>query len=582
MHPSTGWDGLETVKIKGRSWLGWQTMVWTGLAALVLYGLGQGNHSLWDYHEPYVAGIVREMATSHNWVVPTLNGQPYLEKPPLFYALAALVCRATGSFDPWALRLPSALLALATVVWVSFLGWRLNSARAGTWAGFMLATSVLFFSVGHEAVVDMTLTAAVSFGLGTAFLVMIGFRRRWVPWFWVGLGLSFLAKGVVGPLMILLPLGLTLLIERDRGLLKAFLAPNWGMLAAFLLPLAWIVALYINGGTEYLVEVFIRNTFGRFLADPALVPRTGRLGEHVEPFFFYFSRTPGNVLPWLAIWVVALWSALPGRRKLPHQHMSPRAYFLPLAFAVNLLLLSISREKRMVYLLPILPITFLHAALWLDVRIPRARARIDRTLLAILGLTLLLVGILGAGFPWYLAVRGEMPKAAAAAVSLVSLALSAASLRHLWRRDHTAALNEVMLQWTAFLAVFLVVAVPSYDREAWAPLTHPYEVAQTLEKNGYTVYASCLTETQMGFSSLTLRHDLPTLNDPAKVRAALASPRPVVVLIEPLHWKAPAFREAGAAAIVVRTRTSDCRKCSDNRAPEVLVNVLPPKGLSLD
>ena len=581
MHPSSDWDSSETLKIKGRSWMGWQTMVWTGLAALALYGLGQ-SHSLWDYHEPYVAGIVREMATSHNWIVPTLNGQPYLEKPPLFYALSALVCRATGSFEPWALRLPSAFLALATVVWVSFLGWRLNSARAGTWAGFMLATSVLFFTVGHEAVVDMTLTAAVSFGLGTAFLVVIGFRRAWLPWFWVGLGLSFLAKGVVGPVMVLLPVGLTLLIERDWHLLRAFLRPNWGMLPAILLPLAWIAALYASGGREYLTEVFLRNTLGRFLASPALVPRTGRLGEHVEPFYYYLTRTPGNALPWLAIWVAALGSALPLKRRLPHQRLSPRAYFLPLAFAVNLLLLSLSREKRTIYLLPLLPITFLHAALWLDVRIPRARARVDRPLLTVLSLTLLLVGILGAGFPWYLAMQGNMPKTAAAALSLGSLFLSAASLRHLWRRDHTAVLNETMLQWAAFLALFLIVAVPSYDRESWAPVTRPYQAARALEKHGYTVYACRLTETQLGFCSLTLRHTLPTLDDPSQLKAALASPHPVVVIIEPVHWRSPAFREAGAASLELQTGASGPRGRMDNRAPGVLVNVAPPASLPLE
>ena len=42
-----------------------------------------------------------------------------------------------------------------------------------------------------------------------------------------------------------------------------------------------------------------------------------------------------------------------------------------------LLLLSFSAEKRAVYILPIFPITYLHAALWLDTRVPRARRRVD-------------------------------------------------------------------------------------------------------------------------------------------------------------------------------------------------------------
>ena len=117
----------ETLKLHRRH-LGWGTLAWTGLVAVALFLMGLRDHTLWDYHEPYVGGIIREMTTSGNWVVPTLNGQPYLEKPPLFYALGSLCCQLFQSFHPWVLRLPSALLAMATVVWAAFLGWRLSSA----------------------------------------------------------------------------------------------------------------------------------------------------------------------------------------------------------------------------------------------------------------------------------------------------------------------------------------------------------------------------------------------------------------------------------------------------------------------
>ncbi|HJV39117.1 MAG TPA: glycosyltransferase family 39 protein [Geothrix sp.] len=559
----------ETLKVSGRRILGWQTLLWTALAALVLYGLGLGNHELWDYFEPYVAGIVREMATTGDWIVPTLNGHPYLEKPPLFYALGALVCRATGSFEPWALRLPSALLALATVVWTSFLGWRLSSARAGGWAGFMVGTSVLFFQVGHMAVVDMTLTAAVSFSLGLAFLALVEpyYRARWIPWFWTSLGLAFLAKGLVGPVLILLPLGITILIQQDRELAKAFLRPSWGMAVAVLLALGWVVPLALRGGKEFLVEVFLRNTLGRFMADPSLVPRTGRLGEHVEPFTFYLQRSPGNLLPWLAIWAAAMASAFPRRRR---HHLSPRSYFLPLAFALNLLLLSLSAEKRMEYILPVFPITFLHAALWLDMRVPRARRRIDRTLMAVLGLSFFLVGILAVGFPWIAMVRAHLPWPLALGLSAGSLALSIVSLGRLWRRDFRGALDWGMTQWAVFLALFLAIAVPQWDREIWRPLAAPYADALRLERRGARVVESQLTETQLGFASLRLRHDLPVLDTPAGLQAALAAPVPVVALVEPAWWASVTDQIPSGSALP--TEASTLRPSYRRRAPVVVLN----------
>jgi 4-amino-4-deoxy-L-arabinose transferase-like glycosyltransferase len=558
----------ETLKVSGRRILGWPTLLWTALAALVLFGLGLDNHELWDYFEPYVAGIVREMATTRDWVVPTLNGHPYLEKPPLFYAFSALVCRAAGTFEPWALRLPSAILALATVVWSSFLGWRLSSARAGGWAGFMVGTSVLFFQVGHMAVVDMTLTATVSFSLGLAFLALVepSYRRRWVPWFWASLGLAFLAKGLVGPVLVLLPLGITLLIQQDRALLRAFLRLNWGMGGAVLLALGWVVPLALRGGQEFLVEVFLRNTLGRFLADPSLVPRTGRLGEHVEPLTFYLQRGPGNLLPWLAIWAAAMASALPRRRR---HHLSPRSYFLPLAFGLNLLLLSLSEEKRMEYLLPVFPISFLHAALWLDTRVPRARRRIDRTLMTVLGLTFTFVGLLGAGFPWVVMIRAQLHWALALGLSVGSLLLSGMSLRRLWGRDFPGALDLGMTQWAVFLALFLVLGVPQWDRELWRPLADPYAVAARFEQRGARVVVGQLSETQLGFATLRLGHDLPALDEAAALRTALASPAPVVALVEPSWWEALA---GTLPAAPVGTAASHLRPSLRIRAPVVAVN----------
>jgi 4-amino-4-deoxy-L-arabinose transferase-like glycosyltransferase len=561
----------ETLKLKGRSWIGWQTLVWTGLGALLLYGLGLGNHTLWDYHEPYVGGIVREMASSGDFVVPTLNGQPYLEKPPLFYAFAALICRAFGTFEPWALRLPSALLAMATTVWMSFLGWRLSSARAGAWAGFMLSSSVLFFTTGHEAVVDMTLTAAVSFGFGMAFLVIVEppYRRRWTPWFWVSLGLAFLAKGAVGPFMILIPVALTLLLQRDTRLLRAFTALNWGMLAALLIAASWVFALYHRGGMEFLFEVFVRNTLGRFSQNPDWVPMTGRLGEHVEPFTFYLQRTPGNLLPWLAICVAALWSAVPKHRR---HHLSPRTYFLPLAFGVNLLLLSLSEAKRMVYLLPAIPVIFLHSALWLDQRVPRAKRRVDATLLLILALTFVLVGLLAIGFPLYLASQIQMPKAAAWLVALSASFATLVIARLLWQREFPRALDVGMLQWTAFLALFLFFAVPGLDRSAWRNLIEPYQVAARLEQRGWSVMGSQLSETQLGHASLTFRHVIPMLQDPKALDMALKNPSPIVVLVEPNAWRA---YKANSSTLGFEIATGATTSRQWDRAPVVVVNRLP-------
>ena len=46
----------------------------------------------------------REMLQAGDWVVPTLHGEPYLDKPPLFYWMVMLAYTALGCHD-WAARL---------------------------------------------------------------------------------------------------------------------------------------------------------------------------------------------------------------------------------------------------------------------------------------------------------------------------------------------------------------------------------------------------------------------------------------------------------------------------------------------
>ena len=560
----------DSPRFRARHLLGWRTLIWTGVAAVVLCLLGLGNHCLWDYHEPYVGGIIREMASSGNWVVPTLNGHPYLEKPPLFYALGALCCKLFGTLAPWALRLPSALLAMATVAWTSFLGWRLSSARAGGWAGFMVASNVLFLQLGHMAVVDMALTATVTLSLGLAFLAMVerNYRKRWVPLFWASLGLAFLAKGVFGPVVILLPLLALFALQRNRQLLADFLRPNWGMAAMLGLAALWVVPLARAGGRGYLEEVFVRNTLGRFLANPALVPRTGRLGEHHEPFYFYLARSPGNLLPWVAIWAVALLAAIPWRRGT---HVSPRRTFLPIVFVVDLLFLSLSRGKRMVYLLPVFPITFVHAAIWLDLQLPKGSSKAPSPrLLAVLGWTMAFVGLLGLAIPWVVVDRVGMPWGLALALSAGSAALSVAALALLRRRLLDWLLDLTMLHWWLFLVTLLLVAVPRLDQE-WRPMLEPFLVAHQLERQGVKIFEGRLTETQLGYASLEFQHVLPPAGSPEAVRAALEAPEPVALLLDGKDYWRDILEPMGLPGLPFDSRASHDRKLRD-RAPALLLN----------
>src|SRR5262245_43814699 len=84
---------------------------WLEVATLLafcafLFFFGLGSFGLVGADEPRYAQIAREMLARHDWVTPTLNGRPWLEKPVLYYWLAMLSYRFFGVSD-WAARIPS-------------------------------------------------------------------------------------------------------------------------------------------------------------------------------------------------------------------------------------------------------------------------------------------------------------------------------------------------------------------------------------------------------------------------------------------------------------------------------------------
>jgi 4-amino-4-deoxy-L-arabinose transferase-like glycosyltransferase len=500
---------------------------------IVLFALGLGNHQLRGAEEPYVGGIIREMADSHDWVVPTLNGSPYLEKPPLYYLVGALAARVTGSFQPWVLRLPSALFALATMGYLAWFGHHRGRPAAGWWAAACTGTSDLFSRIGGTAMVDMPLVFGVTLGLGSLWLMLQepDRARRWASWAWVGIALAFLGKGLIGPCLILLPVpGLA---WAYRGSFRALLRPRWGMVLALAIAGLWCVLLGRRGGWPYLEEALLRNSLGRFLQSPALAPHTGTVGEHREHFYFYFLHTPLNLLPWIAFPFLAGFATRPG---LPAAGRNPVRLFVPWVVICDLLLLSFSGMRRNVYALPLLPLAFLFAALFLDARLrtdeeagqdPPASVRVS------LGATALVVVLAVAIAPWPMAHNLKMPGWTPLPFTLLALA-SAAIFAWAWRaRKFRWLLDGAVLLWAAGLTL-PGLFTPPYEEPTHARLTQPFEWALACQtRTGAEVWASGFTESDLGMASLILRKPVNCLPEGLPPETILARNNPVVLLAPP-------------------------------------------------
>jgi len=344
---------------------------------------------LWAPDEPDFAQCVREMRARGNWLLPYLNGQPYSEKPILFYWLMKASAQGfdwlTGGagfvngISAWALRLPSALAAIAFMF--SFRAWaaRFLQSDLADLAAMILASASIWVWQAQAIQIDM-LFAALLAGSWLAwlggYLILRGHAPGRPGWFFLcayaALALAFLAKGPLA-VALTLPLGLAFLAwQRDLGALRQIRAGRGLLLmAAIILP--WYVAAGIQGGAAYAYEMVIRQNFERAL----------HAWDHVQPPWKYLEYLAGDFFPWtLLLPSLALFLKNTGARR------SPAARFLILAVAVPFLLLSCSQSKQGKYLLMVYPFLALLLAAMLQ---PLAVEAVGRTRVRRLG------GLLAAG-----------------------------------------------------------------------------------------------------------------------------------------------------------------------------------------
>lgn len=313
-------------------------------AALLCAFAGQHDRQIWAPDEAREAGITAAMARTGDYVVPRLNGRPFLEKPPLFHATGAAVMNATGSRSPFAVRLPAALFALATLAATFALGRRLGGARRGALAVIALATTGGFYAAAHRAVTDNAIPPFVTLAfLGLALL--LGGAPR-VPAFALAgasAGLAFLAKGAIGPAFIVAGWGAALLSVRGlRRLLDPAAIP--ALLLALLPASAWLLALHGVEGPGALRTVLVDNNWDRASDAGA---------DHASGPLYYLVKGPVALLPWLPL-------VLLGARRVWREGGIQR---IPAAWlGAGLVLLTLATAKRPIYLLPLLPAAALLAA----------------------------------------------------------------------------------------------------------------------------------------------------------------------------------------------------------------------------
>jgi 4-amino-4-deoxy-L-arabinose transferase-like glycosyltransferase len=304
---------------------------------LALLAFRLGAVPLLGPDEPRYTRVAVEMHRAGEWVRPTLQGQPWLEKTPLFYWMAGGAFAVLGETEA-AARVPSVLAALLLVGATALVGARLYGSAAGLHAGFVAGTSLLPFAYARAASMDMLLAATVTVATGLAALRVLGIAGRLaIVAAAAAAGLATLAKGPLGLLLPILVVGGYVVLTREWRFVREILDPRT-IAACLLVAAPWYVAILRDQGRHFLEVFVLDHNVQRF---------TSTVHNHPGPFWYYVPVVLAGLLPWSGLALPALLRSAPGT--------SRRDLFTLLWLGLPLVFFSLAGSKLPGYILPCVP-----------------------------------------------------------------------------------------------------------------------------------------------------------------------------------------------------------------------------------
>ena len=254
-------------------------------ALLHLTTIGSGD--IQNRSEGMYGGGAREMLADRNFLLPTNDGQPQLQTPPLCQWLVIGSYRVFGVSEA-AARLPFALAIVITSALVFLIAERLGNHWQGFLAALIYTTSAGSFLLARMVLPDGIFTASVTAAI---YIALRGYqdrnsRARCAFAFWISIALATMAQH---PLALLYPaavlISASFLFREARLRFRAFLDLRAILIfAALVLPWHLWLALHLP---EHLHELL-------WLSAPQ-IPRLHLVGLHV-----------GGLFPWLLLAVPAL------------------------------------------------------------------------------------------------------------------------------------------------------------------------------------------------------------------------------------------------------------------------------------
>ena len=431
------------------------------------------------------AEVAREMAAQGEWLVPSYDGLPYLDKPALYFRLVGISMSVLGENET-AARLPGALAALGVLALAYGFARRSYGERAAALTVLVVGTTPLVIAFARIVIFDMVLAFFVIAAILAGYLAEENDGARRTRWYLAGAACAAagtLVKGPVGFILPALVLGVFHLLSRTPGAIRRLFAPA-NLLVFFAIVLPWFFGV-AHRRPDFPYYGLVEESLHRF---------TSPQFHRSAPFWYYVPVIAGVFFPWSILLPESLAAAWGARQRWTRADRLLISWVL-----VAVIFFSLSQSKLPGYVLTAVVALGVLIARVLDLGLERpdgrARRLVIRGAIALAAIAALGVGLLAVattaqgGLPGLLHVRsGEFQRLAPATGALLwtlgLLALAAAVAA--WRRSPTIACAAFALP------PLLLLTIAFGSARAYADASSARTLAQRLPALPPATEVACL------------------------------------------------------------------------------------------
>ncbi len=435
--------------------------------AVCPYFVDLGGSSIWDANEAFYVETPREMMERGDYINPTFNYEPRVNKPVLSYWIVAGFYHLFG-VSVGVERLPIAIGGIVLIVTAFFLARAAAPDRYSTaaawWAALGLAVSPRLLMFARRIFIDIYISMFMALTLLFFALAERYPRRRrlFLVLMYACVGLGILTKGPIAALLPGLVFAVYLIVHRELGRTREMLLPL-GTLIVLVIVVPWYAALYQQSGWAPIKSFLFGENVARYVDG---------VGVNADrPFWWYLPVVFSDSFPWSLFLfpAAALWL----RERVGARRAGDVDFRIRTLLWIWILgivgFFSLSAGKQDLYIYPIVPALVALAGIVIARALEPQAPETPRLTLVMMTIGGLLA-VAGAGFlALFNSSLAVYVLAGSALVGMSAIAGGAAAMLLAWRRRLGAALGAVAIALIVVNWIFVLKVLPSFEAYKPAP-----------------------------------------------------------------------------------------------------------------